>query len=839
MAEINYINGYEIADAKAREDASEAKTKANRVDTLQTQLQAETLTRADMDATLQNQISGLANGAPLKASTLSDMTDTTRVYVLITDGYVYYYDGSQWVQGWKYQAEVSDTQVELLDITKCNKFTENTELIKFGYEQGTMNSETGEKGSTSNTRVRTVGRFHVLKNETLKVILPENTQLSVYRYSSKSNGFISTTGFQSVSEYYINNEDVWIMLLIKNSDNSEISSDDVASDTFVYRYSENDSELIWEKGSFSTMNNSYSSAYDLRSITRYFLPKNISAVKVKVPTDYNLFIITYENGVYKNYSNLAEFSHFRYDVYDYRLAIENKDGETPVDPEDVEELIIVTYNKDKLNFLEVPVTFERMGLSASGNVTDNNKTKSQSISEFYTTMRSNLFLNVTPGSPVVGTFDNTMDMYEYDENFNFVKTSTILSDVPSIVANNTHYVKFVMTFSEEEKTISKLIYNFKIVNDKIEFVKNKYYSNIRRYVYAVNYPKGRDVNANNVTTAAPQYNQEIGYTAGLLKLPKNYTQKGTPVRMIIFCHSSGDYLGFTDTSFSTNYADYINYLVDEGYAVYDTWGHSSFAPVTTTTPHDYGNPDNMACLTAGYKWCIENFNIADDGVFVASKSLGGQSAGNLCFSTNGIPVLAAGLLAPALSVLKRGVGYKPEERLENAWAFDMEGDYETILSTVGSGTVGANLPIEDAAYKNLIKQNADKFMAYTPMWNGLVNANINDLCEWSFNQGQGDVVLANWENLVRVCPTPIKIWVAVDDTTTPHSISYNFIKTLKNGGCLAEIRSLPENTGGHHAVDTDANALKVELINTRLGIEYSNVPLAYVELVNWFRRFEI
>lgn len=47
---------------------------------------------------------GEPSGSPLAAASVSAMTDTTRVYVNTTDGYWYYYNGSNWVQGGVYQA---------------------------------------------------------------------------------------------------------------------------------------------------------------------------------------------------------------------------------------------------------------------------------------------------------------------------------------------------------------------------------------------------------------------------------------------------------------------------------------------------------------------------------------------------------------------------------------------------------------------------------------------------------------------------------------------------------------------------------------------------------------
>lgn len=61
---------------------------------------------------LQNEIKGI--GSPLVASSISEMTDTKRVYVLTTNGHWYYYNDSTWTDGGVYQAaEDSETVNEL------------------------------------------------------------------------------------------------------------------------------------------------------------------------------------------------------------------------------------------------------------------------------------------------------------------------------------------------------------------------------------------------------------------------------------------------------------------------------------------------------------------------------------------------------------------------------------------------------------------------------------------------------------------------------------------------------------------------------------------------------
>lgn len=67
---------------------------------------------------LQSQVNGLASGSPLAASSVGEMTDTTRIYVNTTDGYWYYYDGTEWQQGGVYLSSNNGDRIDdLIDIT--------------------------------------------------------------------------------------------------------------------------------------------------------------------------------------------------------------------------------------------------------------------------------------------------------------------------------------------------------------------------------------------------------------------------------------------------------------------------------------------------------------------------------------------------------------------------------------------------------------------------------------------------------------------------------------------------------------------------------------------------
>lgn len=79
-------------------------------------------------ATQNAQIQAVTSGSPLVASSVSEMTDTTRVYVNTTDGKWYYYNGTQWVAGGVYQSTgIDENDPVILNInTKFNDYLLST-----------------------------------------------------------------------------------------------------------------------------------------------------------------------------------------------------------------------------------------------------------------------------------------------------------------------------------------------------------------------------------------------------------------------------------------------------------------------------------------------------------------------------------------------------------------------------------------------------------------------------------------------------------------------------------------------------------------------------------------
>ena len=116
------INNLDSNDTDKPLSAKQGKTLNDRINTVDSKASANTLNlnseiaaRIAADDNLIQQITGLGSGAPIPVASTSAMSDTTKLYVLTTDGYVYYYDGNDWTQGWEYQAAEDSETVDKLE----------------------------------------------------------------------------------------------------------------------------------------------------------------------------------------------------------------------------------------------------------------------------------------------------------------------------------------------------------------------------------------------------------------------------------------------------------------------------------------------------------------------------------------------------------------------------------------------------------------------------------------------------------------------------------------------------------------------------------------------------
>lgn len=311
------------------------------------------------------------------------------------------------------------------------------------------------------------------------------------------------------------------------------------------------------------------------------------------------------------------------------------------------------------------------------------------------------------------------------------------------------------------------------------------------------------------------------YTKGFLKLPPNY-ESVKDVPLIVFVHGSADIASLSATQMTTHYDSLYNYLRDCGYAIFDCYGWGNIYSVTYG--NTWGCPTNDLCYLNGIKYVCENYNIQKENIFVSCKSLGGIEAYSLCYQ-DVVPIRAAGLLAPEFDILgPNPFGYHQDQRYAIATDCGFTGDWNSVLN-VADGSFSQSDAMTYMRTQGLAMQK------YNPAWHNLLITESD-----KFGLSIDKIYSVSGYKQTNV---PIRVWVAEDDDAVSYTkISYH-IQQIRNAGCQAEIRTMPNNTGKHHSVDTDPNAPQTTNVTTPLGIAYQTIPTAYYELELYFRSFRI
>ena len=328
---------------------------------------------------------------------------------------------------------------------------------------------------------------------------------------------------------------------------------------------------------------------------------------------------------------------------------------------------------------------------------------------------------------------------------------------------------------------------------------------------------------------------EKHYTSGKIKLPPNYSTDGAAVPLIVFIHGSAEYGCVNAKEMTRAYEQYYNYLRDCGYAVFDCYGFGTRYQHSWCST--FATPTNRKCYLLGIRYILENYNVDGDNIFVSCKSLGGIQALSFYYETD-IRIKAVGMLAPELNPLHVNLGYSPGQRQAVAADLGFSEDINGVLNPDGGKPEINSKVIKDENYIAYMSENYDKMCGWNPFWTGLLLSREEKL-EYALNRSaKGFEALAK---AYRVSTTnrPLKIWIAKDDRAVNYEISAGLVESLHNAGFMAELRTMPDGTGGHHAVDNDEHALTETNVTTPLGIHYESVPTAYYELERFFRAYRI
>lgn len=329
-----------------------------------------------------------------------------------------------------------------------------------------------------------------------------------------------------------------------------------------------------------------------------------------------------------------------------------------------------------------------------------------------------------------------------------------------------------------------------------------------------------DVNADlsyleteNVTTV--QDGENTLSDDGILWLPDNYSQTGKPLKLVIFCHGSGETIDSNRTALPNPF----NYLLNGlGYAVMDMNG----IPKSTSGGNGihFGSPLALQSYLKGYKYVIDNFNIDPNGCFVSGMSVGGLAAFSI-IQSGVVPVLASGIFCPVTDIYKQAwlKPWSTNQRANIAKYFNFDGwDIFSGFTETGDATQ------EEIDY---FFSNIDKVIGYNPMMKNSINWTSINPYEMVYNSSEEE---ASYRQVNKYHQTPLKIWHNADDATVSPRYSDFMVSSIRNTGGLAYLRTFP--SGGHNAWDNGDTISTTDYKGNAITTKASGYELGL-----WFDRF--
>lgn len=430
----------------------------------------------------------------------------------------------------------------------------------------------------------------------------------------------------------------------------------------------------------------------------------------------------------------------------------------------------------------------------------------------------------------------------YDENFNwlasgdppvttgfsyrrlYANTDYEITTVPE----NAKYIKFCFRSSSGTsglQPVSKFNFTVKGVIST-EFVKNVKTPDVEGYgAYQTVAALVNVTNPNSTDTMTDvvQDVENLKFDYGVLALPLQYSNIGKPTRLIIYCHGAGANYTLESTRFHSSIDARL--WLSEGYAVLDM----DSDPYTDSNVHGY-MPGARQCLESAYKWIVEHYNICQDGILLAGKSMGGGMTFDV-LSSPIIPVIASCAIVPVCNYIWWWTYMNATRR-----AFVAQ-----KLGFVGVAPMWTSQSPMTTDEWEYLQANYDKFIMYDPFGRLIANppskeemfANMN-LAASNPTPTQDETAL--WATRIAKVRCPVKIFIGQDDTTVPPLRNGKFMfEMLRRGSEIVEYREF--TTGGHGIENPSTTGFGQDITNS-YGQVITNAPVVFAEILNFWRRYE-
>ena len=463
--------------------------------------------------------------------------------------------------------------------------------------------------------------------------------------------------------------------------------------------------------------------------------------------------------------------------------------------------------------------------------------------EFFKNCHTTLLLSLESCSvdSVTTLGGESLKIFCFGADGSYISNVADIASIPSTAC----YVRFMVTSSSVYTTLRQLSVS---VVGKAKFVKNTTPSLVSDSFFSFDtvYPTqfgttdNENTEGSDVEALGDGYIGDNGryYDNAWIKLPPNYSAEGPAVPLVVYLHGTNGF-DFIKGPDDVGYGPLQSFIANNGYAVCDCSGITNKDKTTLGAglyDDAFYSPSSVSSVDNMVKYITGNFNVREDGIYIYGKSAGGYVL-HLMTEFSSMKIKAAASLAPGISTFSSIQYYLTNELTALKRVFAQLG-----ITDVPNGTWTHDKPIVLANIHKI--RQIDCLFMETDLSDSevstLVTTILNSGSSTNFSTGKKDFTKSA-ECMVTLgvsrihVSVPTKIWVASDDVSVPYNMAELYVEMAQRAGSPVYMRRMPNGTGGHHSVDTDASAPKTNYQTKYAGVV--NIPVAYAELVDWFKRW--
>ncbi|MCI5628253.1 MAG: hypothetical protein MR346_01305 [Clostridium sp.] len=474
---------------------------------------------------VDTKVNSIASGAPTPVNNISEMTDTTKTYLLTTDGYWYYHNGTTWVQGGVYQAtEVQDESITSYKINaSAYSNYNNRDIQNVSFKIGSYNENTLQY-TNNNTRI--VTDDYITLNENKCILFNDDTIYASIFSFDENNNLLKFSDWEKypkglflTANNYINNTlRKKVIIALKFGDERVITSTkDILKYITVFTVGQNEEvNPVWENGSFvdsakreTTVFDEYHYARKRTKMIKLYDNDRIIIDKSKYP-DYKFAVYLFDSN--KNMTRIGDSENDTPEYYlinDSLVRIMFKKADNSIikdmTSEEINNIIkIYRFNKNEENLKKESLNKSELNITANdfecynnqdilywynGSFFDEDGSETTELTDNYYKRRRTGFIRLNKDDKISLKDSNyKFGVYEYNDDYTLSRAGNSSSDSNGYTMQNDSLVRIIFKKSDEsviKDMTSEEINN--IINIKHY---SKLYSNLKQSL-------NDDLNINN------------------------------------------------------------------------------------------------------------------------------------------------------------------------------------------------------------------------------------------------------------------------------------------------------------------------------------------------------